>query len=437
MNKKVIFKNKRYTHLDIKKDYLKYENLIKKPEWIKNHGFYPFIHYKIVFNKYIYNENINQREEKVKERGIFYSSHIDRYIYQYYGQLVNREYNKISIEKGINKVATAYRDNLQGKCNIHFAKEALEFIYKCNNAFVFVGDFTGFFDNLDHEYLKEKLKQVLKVSKLSADHYSVYKNITKYTYVELCDIEKVKDKTSKEMRSELKYFNTEEFRKFKKEHLIKNKENYGIPQGSSISSVYSNVYMIDFDKQINDYVTSKKGLYRRYCDDLIIVIPIKNDEASNKQYIEYINKIDKITKDVPRLDLNLDKTEQFIYNSNKDKKLINLKGDKNILNYLGFSFDGQVVKIREKSLFKYYCRAYKKVETVKRYKGKVSENAVKKKLYQLYTHLGDYKYGKGYGNFITYARKSEEIFNQSNNLKNEIHNQVKRHWNKINRKLNE
>lgn len=54
MNIKVKFKNKRYTHLDVKKNYLKYENLIKKPKWIASHGFYPFIHYKIKFNKYIY-----------------------------------------------------------------------------------------------------------------------------------------------------------------------------------------------------------------------------------------------------------------------------------------------------------------------------------------------------------------------------------------------
>lgn len=411
--------------------------MIKRPEWIKSHGFYPFIHYKIVFNKYVYNEGTNKREEKVKVRDIFYSSHIDRYIYQYYGQILNREYDKISIEKGINKVATAYRDNLKGKCNIHFAKEALEFIGKCKKAFIFVGDFTGFFDNLYHEYLKEKLKQVLNVSKLPIDQYLIYKNITKYTYLELCDIEKVKGKTRQKMISELKYFNTKEFRNFKKEYLIKNEKNYGIPQGSSISSVYSNIYMIDFDKQINDYVTSKKGLYRRYCDDLIIVIPIENNEDDNEQYAKYVNKINEITQYIPILDLNLDKTEQFIYNSYEEKKLINLKGGKNILNYLGFSYDGQVVKIREKSLFKYYCRAYKKVETVKRHKGKVSENAIKKKLYQLYTHLGDHRYSKGYGNFITYARRSEEIFNQSNVLKNEIHNQIKRHWNKINKRMKE
>lgn len=425
-----MFKNKRYTHLDIKKDYSKYEKFIKKPEWIKTHGFYPFIHYEIVLNKYVYNRVSGKKEKVQKVRDIFYSSHIDSYIYQYYGQLLNRQYDKVSIEKGINKVATAYRDNLKGKCNIHFAKEAFEFIYKCKNAFVFVGDFSNFLDNFDHEYLKEKLKDLLKVDILPQEHYLIYKNITNYVYLNLVDIIKEKGKTPRQMRNELKYFNTQEFKKIKKQYLKKQQNNYGIPQGASICSIYSNIYMMDFDKKLNNYVTSKKGLYRRYCDDLIVVIPIED----NKEYKIHIDKIYEIKESIPRLDLNLDKTDKFIY---KDKKFINIREDKNILNYLGFSFDGQVVKIREKSLFKYYARAYKKVKTVRRYKGKVNENAVKKNLYQFYTHLGDYKYGRGYGNFITYARKSEEIFNKSDNLKNDIHKQIKRHWSKINKKLKE
>ncbi|MCB2358671.1 reverse transcriptase domain-containing protein [Clostridium estertheticum] len=437
MNGKTIFKNKYYTHLDIKKDYLKYEKMIKDAEWIKTHGFYPFIHYKIIYNKYIYNKENNTREKKEKIRKIFYSSHIDRYIYQYYGQVVNNAYDKLSVEKGINKVATAYRDNLKGKCNIHFAKEALEFISKCGSAFVFIGDFTSFFDNLDHEYLKEKIKQVLKVNRITVEQYSIYKSITKYTFVELEDIEKEKGKKSKEMRGNSKYFDTAEFRQFKKRNLKRNDNNYGIPQGSAISSVYSNVYMIDFDIQVNNFVTSRRGLYRRYCDDLIIIIPMNEMEINENKYMDYVELIDEIRKSVPRLDLNSDKTEQFIYNASSNRKLINLKGGSNILNYLGFSFDGEVVRIREKSLFKYYCRAYKKVETVKRYKGKINEYAIKKSLYQLYTHLGDYKYSKGYGNFITYVRKSEEIFNESRYLKNKIHDQIKRHWQKINKRLQE
>ena len=71
MNIKVKFKNKRYTHLDVKKNYLKYENLIKKPKWIASHGFYPFIHYKIKFNKYIYDEDINNKKRIQKEETYF------------------------------------------------------------------------------------------------------------------------------------------------------------------------------------------------------------------------------------------------------------------------------------------------------------------------------------------------------------------------------
>lgn len=71
--------------------------------------------------------------------------------------------------------------------------------------------------------------------------------------------------------------------------------------------------MLDFDKQINDYVTSKRGLYRRYCNDLIVIITIKHSEIISKKYNEYTNEINKIAKSIPGLDLNSSKTEQFIY----------------------------------------------------------------------------------------------------------------------------
>lgn len=438
MTKKNIFKNKFYTHLDMKKRYENYLKCISNPKRIESHGFYPFIHYKIVFDKYSVNEETGEKFIKNKERNIFYSSHIDRFIYQYYGDKINDVYNKISIEKGIGKVATAYRNNLFGKCNIHFAKEALEFIVKSQKAFIFVGDFTGFFDNLEHEYLKEKLKEVLEVHRLDNDYFAVFKNITKFTYVEREDIEKVKGKENKEFRKESKYFDTKEFREFKKEYLKRNDNNYGIPQGSSISSVFSNIYMIEFDKKLNDYVTSNRGMYRRYCDDLIIIIPMEENEIDQGVYDKHIEIIDQIRGCIPRLTLNLNKTEQFYYNKDSDQKLVNLKEGKHILDYLGFSFDGEFVRIREKSLFKYYCRAYKKIRSFKRSKGEINEHAIKKSLFRLYTHLGDKKYNtKAYGNFLTYARKSEEIFCESKYLNSKINSQVKRHWNKISKKLNE
>ena len=54
--------------------------------------------------------------------------------------------------------------------------------------------------------------------------------------------------------------------------------NFGIPQGSPISSILANLYLFDFDKKINNYI-DKKGIYRRYSDDMIVVCPI--DEKEN------------------------------------------------------------------------------------------------------------------------------------------------------------
>lgn len=51
-----------------------------------------------------------------------------------------------------------------------------------------IGDFTHFFDMLQHNYLKERLCDVLGVDRLEDDYYSVFKNITKYSLWELTDL---------------------------------------------------------------------------------------------------------------------------------------------------------------------------------------------------------------------------------------------------------
>lgn len=430
--KKELFTDKHYTHFDIKKHHEDYEKRVKNINWVSKHGFYPFIHFQIGMDKYT-NDNQGNKYIKHKEREIYYSAHIDRFICQYYGNRLNDRYNHYTERQGISKVSTAYRNCLPGKSNIDFAKEVFEFIVKNESVFVFVGDFSKFFDSLDHKYLKEQIKKVNDVKSLDAADYAIFKNLTHFSYLEADDIEKEKGKFRRDMRELDKYFTTEEFQKFKSKCLKKNRENYGIPQGTSISSVYANVYMTEFDKKINDYITSKRGLYRRYCDDIIIVVPVSEERKQENGYKKIVDTIFQIKSEIPNLTLNQDKTEQFYYSNQCIEKIC---GDSNLINYLGFTFDGETVRLRDKSLFKFYCRAYKKVKRVNEAPNEKAFNAGKKAIYKSYTHLGVKKHSKEYGNFLTYAYKAHDIMNDNDYLKSDIRNQVKRHWVKIDSRLN-
>lgn len=428
-----IYKDKFYTHLDVKKYHKNYQQRVQNINWISRHGFYPFIHFQMDCSKYT-NDSEGNKFIKEKNRDIYYAAHIDRFIYEYYGNRLNNRYNDYMKSNGISRVSTAYRNCTPGKCNIDFAKEVFEYIVKCESAFIFVGDFSKFFDNLDHRYLKEKIKCVIHEKSLDVADYAIYKNITKFTYVEADDIESEKGLLRRDMRNMDKYFETDEFHEFKKRHLRKNLKDYQIPQGSSISAVYANVYMIDFDKRINDFITSQKGMYRRYCDDIIIVVPMTHEDVKSGKN-EKIAKFIYSTRDsIPNLELNKDKTEHFFYDNGIIEKI---KGKSNLINYLGFTFDGKTVRIRDKSLFKFYCRAYRKIKKVKENTDEKSLNAGKKAIYHSYTHLGASKYSKDHGNFLTYAYKADEIFRQSKLLISDIRNQVKKHWYKIDSKLKE
>ena len=312
--KKQVYKDKFYTHLDIKKHHTNYQKRVQDINWVSKHGFYPFIHFQMNCSKYT-SDSEGNKYVKEKNRDIYYAAHIDRFIYEYYGNRLNNKYNNYMRANGINRVSTAYRNCTPGKCNIDFAKEVFEYIVKCESAYIFVGDFSKFFDKIDHKYLKEKIKCVVGEKALDVADYAIYKNITKFTYIEAQDIETEKKMLRKDMRDLERYFEMDEFHEFKKKHLYKNFKDYQIPQGSSISAVYANVYMIDFDKIINDFITSKKGIYRRYCDDIIIVVPMTRKDVIDRNNEKIANFIYSTRDKVPNLELNEDKTEHFFYDN--------------------------------------------------------------------------------------------------------------------------
>lgn len=426
MKKRKIYKIKGYTHFDTRKlEYWKYINNIRNPEWVERHAFYPFIHYQEEKKKF------DGKELIIKSpRDIRYSAHIDRYIYEYYNDMLSKKYNNYAKQMGFNQASIAYRTNLN-KSNIHFSRDIFKYLNNKENAFIIVSDFSSFFDNLDHKYLKERVKELLNVDTLSKDFYRVFKSITNYSYIEYDDILQELGLTHRTLTKSHKerLFDIQKFRKFKKEKIHTNKEDYGMVQGSAISAVMSNIYMIKFDKLVNDLITSNNGIYRRYSDDIIIIIP------SLSQGMEIYSKVMQIKDSIPRLELSPDKTKCFIKNrdniSSIDLKTKKVIKDKTTIDYLGFSYDGKCVKIREKTVSKYYRKMYSRIKTINKWTIKTGNNIGRKRLYKQYSYLGKKTKDVKKGNFLTYVDRSQREYGDLGKMDE----QVKRSWKNMSKRL--
>ena len=65
----------------------------------------------------------------------------------------------ILLKRGSAECILAYRSDL-GKCNIQFAKEAFDQVRKRGECTAIALDIKGYFDNIDHETLKEKWQTI-------------------------------------------------------------------------------------------------------------------------------------------------------------------------------------------------------------------------------------------------------------------------------------
>lgn len=407
-------------------------NYIMNKDKIAAHSFYPFIHFekekkkfnakddKIIYIKIGGDEKGNKDRKK---REICYCSHFDRCVYQRYAFLLNYYYNIFAKDNNIDDNAIAYRDNI-GKNNIYFAKKAFDSIQNFSKCFVLVGDFKGFFDRIDHQYLKQMICKVLGVERLEKDYFSVFKNITRYSWWDWKDIVKSSGEviTTRGLRKIINSKDTiltkEQFNKNKK-YIKKNLSGVGIPQGSPISAVLSNIYMVDFDKDIKKYVTDNNGIYMRYSDDFIIIIPFNNMQTDIEKYKNFILSYINSMKD--KVELEENKTLLYVYKNNKI-----YKDNKNSnINYLGFVFDGSSVKIRPKAITKYYYRMRRKAHTIGRcnWISPKGNHISAKKLYGIYSKNKENKQ-----TFIDYIKKSKDILNINDQEADAL---LKRHKHKI------
>lgn len=367
---------------------------VLNPDKISKHSFYPFIHFTKRTKKMRHGKGI-----KPKTRELYYCCHLDRCVYQRYAFLINYEYNRASKNLGINNVAIAYRDNL-GKNSVGFAKDAFAAIRRMENCFVMVGDFSEFFDNLDHKYLKKQLVNLLGVRTLPPDYYAVYKNITHFSSMDWNDIVELSGAhiTDRGIRTKL---NSQDIILEKPQfqqgisHIKLHKEK-GIPQGSPISSVLSNVYMMGFDVAINKFVDGYHGVYMRYSDDFLIILPDVDDAYTELQEI-LMHEVEN----VGGLTLHPDKTSAYRHINGKIHDYTT--GEQSAIDYLGFIFDGTRTKMRPRAISKYYYRMRRKARTIgsANWKSPSNKRITAKQLYQIYSSNSNDRQ-----TFIDYGKKA-------------------------------
>lgn len=384
------------------------QQLLLDPQAITSHGFYPFLQFKQITSKV--KKAVGKVQLKVKERPISYSAHLDRCIYQRYGFILNQYYNRFAAEHELDGTAIAYRDNLH-KPPAYFAVKAFKTIQELGSCFVMVGDFTGFFDHIDHKYLKRRLCQLLEVQGLPDDLYAVFKSLTKFASCRIRDVMTIKgltgseEQTRQELDKQKTIVTRVEFKRLTPS-FVKNPNSYGIPQGSPLCDVLANIYMLEYDQDFQAYAKSLGGLYMRYCDDTILILPLKDGHTVE----EYRQKVQELLKSYEGLvELELNKTKQFFYEQGNITALTPEAPD--FIDYLGLRLHATGIALRPRCLTKYHYRLKRKGRGIRAWyhnpkaKGMISYA----KIYRIYGKAPGFGAGKKERNFMSYVEMVDRL----------------------------
>jgi len=409
------YKTRLYKHFDNPLSCSAAVAIVTDPKAVESHAFYPFISFDIKSERFR-----KHKRQKPKIRQIRMAAHSDSHIFAYYAHLLSNAYTSHIKGKPFDKSVLAYRRNLGS--NIHFAKDAIEEIRARINCVAIALDLTNFFESLDHEILKRNWCKVFSWSKLPSDHYAVFRAISHYSIVDrdkcYAALGHINSKGQSEIDPKLsRICSPQEFRnKVRKSGLVTCRaENFGIPQGSPISAVLSNVYMLDFDAEMHEHMQKIGGSYRRYCDDILLIIP-----GTDPLNCEAVCR-DTLKKYGAELKVNEAKTVVSIF---KDGQLV-LSDKSKLFQYLGFTFNGQVAKFRSSTVSKYYgrmiraIRAHKK-NAIKKEAYTSQSDLYRREIYRKHSHLGK-------RNIFSYVRRSSKLMDDVADVKS----QFKKHMGRI------
>lgn len=386
-------KDRNYSHFDYRLTEAQRKSIPLSNVDLTKHDFWPLLAFGIPRRKRIYDQNGNFKGYKSKPRPIKFGSHKDAALLEVYGKELGQMYENYISTKTINRKILAYRKNAGN--NITMAKLLFDEISLKGDCTAIALDVSGFFDNIQHTELKECLQLLFGQQRLPAKDFKVFKNTTRYSFV---DSKQLQERLKKARKTTGRLCFPDDFRKYVREQkpsiIQQNLNHFGIPQGTPISGLYANISMLNADENINEFCNSLGATYRRYSDDIAIIIPATVKVES------VIASISNILATIG-LTINESKTEVSHFSRGEV-----FKADQPF-QYLGFTYDGQQVRIRQSSIHNYYKKMRKGIRA-KIYAAKAqsipSDKIYMRQLLKRYTH-----YGQG-RNFPRYAYRAAGIF---------------------------
>lgn len=419
------YARKPYAHFDVPLGYGDAKTFVSDPDSVTKHGFHPFLAYTDkkrrfstvrdpVTRKAVRDAN-NRRvvEVKSKSRHLMYCSHIDGYIHAFYAKMLNDAYELALKSEAFSPSVLGYRRGLG--TNIELAFDAFVEIKARGDCLAVCHDISDFFGSVNHAVLKKNLALVLGTPSLASDWYQVYRSMTHYAWVECDNLEErlgVKMKDFKRPICDAKTFRN---KVRQKPTIIKtNGKPHGIPQGSPISAILSNIYMFKFDNMMHHGMVNIGGSYRRYSDDILLIIPPAEEKAAAGILSVALASLG------PSIEINTDKSERCLFTS---KSAATLLCD-NPLTYLGFTFDGCNVRMRDRTVSRYFRRmTYATRGATRAAKNTKSSVVYKRKLIRDFTHLGSQ-------NLYSYARRAVHVMGDTTPTR-----QLRRHMTVLMRKI--
>lgn len=387
-----VSKERKYVHFDLALSQAERDTFEPSVGDILQNSYWPLIGY-VSQERRAKKDSAGNLVFSEKDRPIKFGSHRDAAIFEHYAKSLSIDYEDALGGRNLARSVLAYRSGIGNNIN-HSRSLFAEIMYR-KNCIAIAMDISGFFDNIQHGILYKQILRVRNVERLGDVDFHIFKRMTKFEWVESTDLKK---RLGANYGRAGRICYSREFRRLvrgKKPSLIhKNQNDFGIPQGTSLSGLYANISLFEFDELMSSYLSEINGSYRRYSDDLAFLVPQETDLEN------FLKSVTDALKEIG-LAVSQHKTDISRFQAHGSV----LKADKPF-QYLGFTFDGQRTLIRQSSLSNYYSKMAigirAKIRAAKK-QGIPADEIYMRELYRKYTHFGQIR------NFPRYAYRASNV----------------------------